>query len=169
MHATGLGPASRSRSHLRGISDGRNVPVDCLEIAEAPNPSGTVQEHHKQDYDNPPCSRNSWRRLSALRGPRCLRWANYSFLAVQTAYMGEATLDARGRLTLPKPLREQYGDRYRIVETHHGLKLIPVEEEPLGALREEFANLDEPPAKLRKTRQEALEQAGGRTRRPTSS
>ena len=49
--------------------------------------------------------------------------------------MSEVTLDDRGRLTLPKDLREQYGDRYRIVEVHDGMKLVPVADNPLAALR----------------------------------
>ena len=38
--------------------------------------------------------------------------------------MTEATLDDRGRLTLPKEMREQYGDHYYVVEVHDGIKLI---------------------------------------------
>jgi bifunctional DNA-binding transcriptional regulator/antitoxin component of YhaV-PrlF toxin-antitoxin module len=56
--------------------------------------------------------------------------------------MSEVTLDDRGRLTLPKNLREQYGDRYRIVEIHDGMKLIPVADDPLQALRDEFEEVD---------------------------
>ena len=56
--------------------------------------------------------------------------------------MSEVTLDDRGRLTLPKNLREQYGDRYRIVEIHDGMKLIPVADDPLQALRDAFEEVD---------------------------
>jgi hypothetical protein len=44
--------------------------------------------------------------------------------------MSDATLDDRGRLTLPKEIRERYGDRYYIVELHDGIKLIPVADDP---------------------------------------
>ena len=56
--------------------------------------------------------------------------------------MSAVTLDDRGRLTVPKDLREEYGDRYRLVELHDGLKLVPLEADPLEALREEFADVD---------------------------
>jgi len=48
--------------------------------------------------------------------------------------MSDVTLDERGRLTLPKKVREQYGDRYHIVEIHDGIKLVPLAEDPLDAL-----------------------------------
>lgn len=75
--------------------------------------------------------------------------------------MPEATLDDRGRLTLPKELRERYGDRYHIVELHDGIKLVPVSEDPLEALREEFSDVDESAAELReRAREAALDEAG---------
>jgi bifunctional DNA-binding transcriptional regulator/antitoxin component of YhaV-PrlF toxin-antitoxin module len=40
--------------------------------------------------------------------------------------MSEVTLDGRGRLTLPKEVRERYGDHYRIIQLHDGIKLVPV-------------------------------------------
>jgi len=75
--------------------------------------------------------------------------------------MSEATLDDRGRLTLPKELREQYGDRYRIVQIHDGIKLIPIAENPLEALRDEFADVEKTAEELRaEARGTALEEAG---------
>ena len=75
--------------------------------------------------------------------------------------MADATLDDRGRLTLPKELRERYGDRYHIVELHDGIKLIPVAEEPLEALREEFTDVDRTAEELREeAREAALDEAG---------
>jgi bifunctional DNA-binding transcriptional regulator/antitoxin component of YhaV-PrlF toxin-antitoxin module len=74
--------------------------------------------------------------------------------------MSDATLDDRGRLTLPKDLREQYGDRYHIVQVHDGIKLIPVAEDPLDALREEFSDVEKTAEELREdARQTALEEA----------
>ncbi len=66
--------------------------------------------------------------------------------------MPEATLDDRGRLTLPKEIREQYGDRYRIVRLHDGVKLVPIGDDPLAALRSEFSD-------VRKTTEELQEEA----------
>lgn len=75
--------------------------------------------------------------------------------------MSETTLDDRGRLTLPKELRERYGDRYHIVELHDGIKLIPIAEDPLEALREEFADVEKTVEELRsEAREAALDEAG---------
>ncbi|MFO7834181.1 MAG: AbrB/MazE/SpoVT family DNA-binding domain-containing protein [Halohasta sp.] len=75
--------------------------------------------------------------------------------------MADATLDDRGRLTLPKELREEYGDRYHIVELHDGIKLVPIAKEPLDALREEFADVDKTAECLRaEARETALDEAG---------
>lgn len=70
-------------------------------------------------------------------------------------------MDDRGRLTLPKAVREPYGDRYRIVELHDGVKLVPVAAEPLDALRDEFSDVDETAEELRDgARETALDEAG---------
>jgi len=75
--------------------------------------------------------------------------------------MSETTLDSRGRLTLPKELRERYGDRYRIVQIHDGIKLIPVADDPLDALRQEFAGVEKTADELRENgRDTALDAAG---------
>ena len=75
--------------------------------------------------------------------------------------MSETTLDSRGRLTLPKELRERYGDRYRIVQLHDGIKLIPGADDPLDALRQEFAGVEKTADELRENgRDTALDAAG---------
>ncbi|WP_430506359.1 AbrB/MazE/SpoVT family DNA-binding domain-containing protein [Haloparvum sp. PAK95] len=75
--------------------------------------------------------------------------------------MSEATLDDRGRLTIPKELREEYGDQYRIVELHDGIKLVPVTEDPLDTLRDEFADVEKSAEELREEACEAaLDEAG---------
>jgi bifunctional DNA-binding transcriptional regulator/antitoxin component of YhaV-PrlF toxin-antitoxin module len=75
--------------------------------------------------------------------------------------MSEATLDGRGRLTLPKEIRERYGDRYHIVQLHDGIKLIPVEDDPLAALRSEFADVEKTVDELREdARNAAIDEAG---------
>lgn len=75
--------------------------------------------------------------------------------------MSEATLDGRGRLTLPKEIRERYGERYRIVQLHDGIKLIPIESDPLEALRAEFADVEKTAEELRQdARRTALDEAG---------
>jgi bifunctional DNA-binding transcriptional regulator/antitoxin component of YhaV-PrlF toxin-antitoxin module len=75
--------------------------------------------------------------------------------------MSDATLDDRGRLTLPKEMRERYGDHYHVVALHDGIKLIPIAEDPLEALREEFADVEKTADELREeTRRAALDEAG---------
>jgi bifunctional DNA-binding transcriptional regulator/antitoxin component of YhaV-PrlF toxin-antitoxin module len=75
--------------------------------------------------------------------------------------MSDATLDDRGRLTLPKEIREQYGDRYHVVDLHDGIKLIPVAEDPLDALRDEFGDVESTSDELReRARETALDEAG---------
>ena len=75
--------------------------------------------------------------------------------------MSDATLDERGRLTLPKEIRERYGDHYYIAELHDGIKLIPVAEDPLDALRDEFEDVRRTAGELREeAREAALDEAG---------
>lgn len=75
--------------------------------------------------------------------------------------MSDATLDDRGRLTLPKEIRERHGDRYHIVELHDGIKLIPVADDPLDALRDEFADVEKTAGELReRAREAAVDEAG---------
>lgn len=50
----------------------------------------------------------------------------------------------------PQELREQYGDQFYIVDVDDGVKLIPVADDPLAALREEFADVDASVAELRR-------------------
>ncbi|MFC4987576.1 AbrB/MazE/SpoVT family DNA-binding domain-containing protein [Saliphagus infecundisoli] len=75
--------------------------------------------------------------------------------------MSDVTLDARGRLTLPKDVRERHGDRYHVVELHDGIKLVPIADDPLEALREEFEGVEKSADELREeAREMALDEAG---------
>jgi bifunctional DNA-binding transcriptional regulator/antitoxin component of YhaV-PrlF toxin-antitoxin module len=49
--------------------------------------------------------------------------------------MTEIETDSRGRVTIPKDVREKYGERYRLVELRDGVKLVPIPDDPLSALR----------------------------------
>lgn len=76
--------------------------------------------------------------------------------------MPDVTLDDQGRFTLPKELRERYGDRYHVVEVCNGVKLVPVSEDPLEALREEFVDSEVSSMELRDAgRKGLLDEAGG--------
>lgn len=43
--------------------------------------------------------------------------------------------DERGRLYLPKEVRERFGDQYRIVELPSHVALFPVDDDPLEGIR----------------------------------
>lgn len=75
--------------------------------------------------------------------------------------MSDIVLDDRGRLTLPKEIRERYGDRYHVVQLSDGVKLVPVADDPLEALRDEFAGVEKSADELREgARDAALDEAG---------
>lgn len=63
--------------------------------------------------------------------------------------MVEIETDSRGRVTIPKDIRERFGERYRLVELDDGVKLVPIPDDPVAALRgaasDEFkaASIDE--------------------------
>ncbi|MEY7850527.1 AbrB/MazE/SpoVT family DNA-binding domain-containing protein [Natrarchaeobius sp. A-rgal3] len=76
--------------------------------------------------------------------------------------MTEIATDERGRITIPKEIRERFGERYRMVELRNGVKLLAVPDDPVTALREasseEFkqASMDElREAGLEKAQEEA--------------
>ena len=75
--------------------------------------------------------------------------------------MSDVALDDRGRLTLPKEVRERYGNRYHVVQLPDGVKLVPVADDPLEALRDEFADVDTSADELRENaRDAAIDEAG---------
>ena len=79
--------------------------------------------------------------------------------------------DSQGRLYLSSDLRKQYGERFHIVEYEDRLELIPIDEDPLQAVRDELGDALEGESTeelreqaLRQAKQEAeedLEQAKG--------
>lgn len=44
--------------------------------------------------------------------------------------------DKRGRIYLPKDVRDRFGDEYRIVELPSHVALFPVDDDPLEGLKE---------------------------------
>lgn len=58
---------------------------------------------------------------------------SHSFLSGMS---GEVRTDERGRVTIPKKVRERYGEEFRLVELDSGIKLVPIPEDPLAKLRE---------------------------------
>ena len=48
--------------------------------------------------------------------------------------MSTVDVDSRGRVYIPKHLREKHGEKYRIIELKNGIKLIPLEKDPIKGL-----------------------------------
>lgn len=66
-----------------------------------------------------------------------------------------------GRIYLPKRLRQKYGERFELVDRGDRLVLIPIDEDPLEALREEARSSEKPVAELKDAAlAQALEDAG---------
>ena len=74
----------------------------------------------------------------------------------------ERSTDKRGRITIPPELRERFGEEYRVVELHDGIKLVPVPEDPLEALQS--AATDD----LRAASVDELREAAGTSPGPTT-
>lgn len=66
-----------------------------------------------------------------------------------------------GRLYLPKQLREKYGDQFELVDRGDRLVLIPIDADPLEALRAEVRSSEKSVAELKEgALVQALEDAG---------
>lgn len=66
-----------------------------------------------------------------------------------------------GRIYVPKRLREKYGDRFELVDRGDRLVLVPIDDDPLEALREEARGTDKSVAELKQgALAQALEDAG---------
>lgn len=66
-----------------------------------------------------------------------------------------------GRIYLPKRLREKYGEAFELVDRGDRLVLIPIDDDPLEALREEVRSSEKSVAELKDAAlTQALEDAG---------
>lgn len=66
--------------------------------------------------------------------------------------------DSHGRLYLSAELRERYGEKFHVVEYEDRLELVPIDEDPLQAVRDEIGDaLDG--ASRETLREEALQRA----------
>ncbi|WP_153554042.1 AbrB/MazE/SpoVT family DNA-binding domain-containing protein [Halomicrobium sp. LC1Hm] len=66
-----------------------------------------------------------------------------------------------GRIYLPKDVRDRFGARFELVERGDKLVLIPVADDPLAALRAEFATTEASSSELAdQVLDEALDEAG---------
>lgn len=58
-------------------------------------------------------------------------------------------------------MSDEFGDRYHVVELPDGVKLVPMAEDSLAALRHELASIDRPVNDLRDdARSAAIDEAG---------
>jgi len=46
--------------------------------------------------------------------------------------------DAQGRIYLTSELRERYGEKFHVIEYEDRLELVPIDEDPLAAVRDEL-------------------------------
>ena len=66
-----------------------------------------------------------------------------------------------GRIYLPKPLREEFGDEFELIDRGDRLVLVPVPDDPLEALREEARKSEKDARELKASAlDEAMEEAG---------
>jgi hypothetical protein len=66
--------------------------------------------------------------------------------------------DSHGRLYLSSELRKKYGEKFHVVEYEDRLELIPIDEDPLKAVREAASDAFEGKS-IEKLREGAREQA----------
>ena len=57
--------------------------------------------------------------------------------------MAKVDTDSHGRIYIPKDLREEYGESFRIIPFKGELKLVPVPDDPVDDLRERTEGLRE--------------------------
>ena len=57
--------------------------------------------------------------------------------------MSTADVDSRGRIYLPKDMREKHGEKFKIVELESGIKLIPLDEDPIEGLKDATEGAEE--------------------------
>ena len=67
-----------------------------------------------------------------------------------------------GRIYIPKEIREKYGNTFRMIECKDRIILLPVSEDPLKKLREEWKDVEDTTEELKeKALKEGMDEAGG--------
>ena len=67
-----------------------------------------------------------------------------------------------GRIYIPKEIREKYGNTFRMIECKDHIILLPVSEDPLKKLREEWKDVEDTTEELKeKALKEGMDEAGG--------
>jgi len=55
-----------------------------------------------------------------------------------------------GRIYIPKKLRDELGEKFHLVRKDEKLVLVPVSDQPLKSLREEFEDVDKSAEEMKK-------------------
>jgi bifunctional DNA-binding transcriptional regulator/antitoxin component of YhaV-PrlF toxin-antitoxin module len=71
------------------------------------------------------------------------------------------TTTDNGRIYLPKEYREKHGERYKIVDLGDRLLLVPVPEDPLEELREEWGDVEGSGEELKRRARETMTEEAG--------
>lgn len=66
--------------------------------------------------------------------------------------------DSHGRLYLPSELRQKYGEKFHVVEYEDRIELIPIDDDPLQAVRDEIGDALEETSR-EELQREALQRA----------
>ena len=66
-------------------------------------------------------------------------WDTLFVLATQPPDMSVET-DSHGRLYLSSALRKKYGEKFHVVEYEDRIELIPIDDDPLQAVRDEIGD-----------------------------
>jgi hypothetical protein len=66
--------------------------------------------------------------------------------------------DSHGRLYLSSELRQKYGEKFHVVEHEDRIELIPIDEDPLQAVRDEIGDALDGKSR-EELREEALQRA----------
>jgi AbrB family looped-hinge helix DNA binding protein len=57
--------------------------------------------------------------------------------------MSTVDVDSRGRVYLPKEIRERHGEKFKVIELESGIKLIPLDEDPVEGLKEAMKDAED--------------------------
>jgi AbrB family looped-hinge helix DNA binding protein len=57
--------------------------------------------------------------------------------------MSTVNVDSRGRVYIPKEMREEFGDKLKIIKTDSGIKLIPLDDDPVKGLSKAMQGAEE--------------------------
>lgn len=72
---------------------------------------------------------------SILLGKNSRNTGTFLLVPALRVYIMSKSTDERGRIYLPKDVRERFGEQYRIVELPSHVALFPVDEDPIEGLR----------------------------------